>query len=88
MPNDFVYRCRVCGMRHMEPPWGVDGKSPSRDICECCGVEHGYEDSNLDAIRAYREKWLAQGAKWLDPKMRPESWSAEEQLKKVPPQFL
>lgn len=88
MPNDHIYRCRVCGLRLTEPPWGGDEKSPSHDICECCGVEHGYEDSGLESIRKYRAEWLAKGAKWFDPKEKPASWAAEEQIKKVPPEFL
>lgn len=87
MPSDHIYRCRVCGLRLTEPPWGIDGKSPSHDICECCGVEHGYEDCNLAAVKQFRAKWLAGGAKWFQPSMKPASWSAEEQLKNVPPDF-
>jgi hypothetical protein len=42
-------RCRVCGLDQQSPPWGVDGKSPTYAICDCCGVEFGYEDSTRES---------------------------------------
>jgi len=59
------YHCRVCGLRQESKVWGEDGKSPTFEMCACCGVEFGYEDSNLKSIRRYRENWLAEGHKWL-----------------------
>jgi hypothetical protein len=41
-------RCRVCGLRHDEAIWGVDGQSATFDICACCVCEHGYEDCSPD----------------------------------------
>ena len=55
--NDELYKCRVCGFRHCEMPWGPNGQTPTYDICECCGVEFGYEDCNEGAIKAYIERW-------------------------------
>lgn len=43
--------CRVCGAKQLEPPWGNDGLTPSYEICDCCGVEFGYEDMNLNALK-------------------------------------
>lgn len=54
--ND-LYKCRVCGAQHYDMPWGPDGRTPSCEICECCGVEFGYEDCNEVAIQAYIERW-------------------------------
>ena len=51
--------CRVCG--HTEQnyfPWGIDGKIPSFDICECYNVEFGYEDCQLSSLYRYSQKWL------------------------------
>jgi hypothetical protein len=56
--------CRVCGKIQDDPPWGEDGKCPNYDICDCCGVEFGYGDCTLKAIRASRERWLANGGEW------------------------
>lgn len=39
--NSFY--CRVCGLYLGYQPWGEDGKTPSYEICPCCGVEFGYE---------------------------------------------
>lgn len=77
-----IYLCRVCGLEQLEPPWGDDGKSATFDICDCCGVEFGYEDATLSGIRRYREKWLTNGAKWNTTKSIPDNWMLHQQLKK------
>jgi hypothetical protein len=56
------YYCRVCGLIQDDPPWGNDNNTPSFNICSCCGVEFGYEDATLNAIKNYRTTWLANGA--------------------------
>jgi hypothetical protein len=80
--------CRVCGLDQLEPQWGEDGKSPTFNICFCCGVEFGYEDATLTAIRSYREKWFLAGALWHKPRYKPEGWNLEEQLKDIPAEYL
>lgn len=81
--------CRVCGLCSEDFfPWGEDGNTPSFEICFCCGTQFGYEDNNIDAIHAYRGKWIENGAKWHDPKMKPENWSLEEQLENIPKEYL
>ncbi len=77
--------CRVCGLIQQEPPWGSDGKSPNYDICSCCGVEFGYEDSTDIGVIAYRKKWLESGSKWNNCEDMPENWNVEEQLKNISP---
>jgi hypothetical protein len=79
--------CRVCGLLQ-EFPWGETGQDPSHDICACCGVEFGYEDCLLIAIRSYRESWIQSGAKWWNEKFKPENWILEDQLKNIPPKYL
>jgi hypothetical protein len=86
--DDTKYRCRVCGLLCPEPPWGEDGNSPDFSICVCCGAEAGYEDCIPKAARAYRERWVSGGAKWIDDQYRPKEWSLEEQLAHVPKEFL
>ena len=34
-------------------------KTPSFGICDCCGVEFGYEDATPEAAGACRRSWLA-----------------------------
>ena len=79
--------CRVCGKIQNDLPWGEDGHCPTYDICDCCGVEFGYQDCILTAIRSYREKWISQGACWKYLEEKPFNWSLEEQLKNIPLEY-
>ena len=85
--NKAMNFCRICGNLGDHPVWGSDGKSPGFNICNCCGVECGYEDCNMQAIHAYRAEWLKKGGDWWDPKRRPHNWSLEEQMKNIPEQY-
>lgn len=80
--------CRVCGLDQHENPWGEDNVSPTYGICDCCGTEFGYHDFTLKGIRRQREKWIASGAKWSEPKRMPSNWGLEEQMKNIPPEYL
>ena len=78
------FYCRICGYRLGFEPWGDDGKTPTYEICPCCGVEFGYEDSDLASIRKYRESWIASGCNWfLDTGIKKE-WNFLEQLENIP----
>jgi hypothetical protein len=74
--------CNVCGA-DFTPffPWGKDGLSPSYDICSCCGIEFGYEDSSALGILRAREIWIKSGMPWQESSTKPKNWSALEQLK-------
>jgi len=87
MHSDSSLRCRVCGYRSEDPPWGEDGKSPLYDFCPCCGVEHGYQDSSITGIRNYRAQWISTGAKWDEPDAKPEGWDLNEQLRHISAEF-
>jgi hypothetical protein len=87
MCDDARYRCRVCGYRNPDQPWGADGRSPTYFFCLCCGVELGYEDSSPAGIRGYRERWVASGAPWYRPERRPPGWILSEQLRHVPAEY-
>ncbi len=87
MPNKKSQYCRVCGLRQDEPPWGEDGKSPTFIICDCCGVEFGYEDTTVRAAKAFRREWLKRGAPWATPLSRPKDWDLRAQLKNIPKDF-
>lgn len=79
--NNF---CSICGYPLGNyNPWGGDGKTPTYDICPCCGVEWGNEDYTLESRTEYRNKWLADGAKWCEPQKKPVNWNLEEQLKDI-----
>jgi hypothetical protein len=75
--------CTICGLDQGEPPWGEDGRTPSFVICECCGVEFGYQDCLLEGIRKYRTEWLQAGSQWCEPKYKPLNWNLDEQLQQI-----
>lgn len=87
MHNERALRCRVCGYKSEDPPWGDDGRTPLYDFCECCGVEHGYQDASPAGARTYRAQWIAAGAEWEEAAARPEGWKLDEQLRHIPPEF-
>lgn len=79
--NNF---CSICGYPLGNyNPWGGDGKTPTCDICPCCGVEWGNEDYTSESRTEYRNKWLADGAKWFEPQKKPVNWNLEKQLKDI-----
>lgn len=80
-----LYFCHVCGFNLQdEAPWGEDGLDPTFVICDCCGVEYGYEDVTEAGVARYREEWIQSGANWSSPKLRPPNWSLQEQLSNIP----
>ncbi len=83
-------KCRVCGFMYDEfYPWGIDGKYSSHEICDCCSVQFGYEDSTKFSVLQYREHWLInmQG-EWQSAFVSPpEDWDLEQQLKQIPKEF-
>ena len=82
-----VYSCRVCGRIQAEPPWGETGKFPTYDICDCCGVEFGYEDSTVESVQRYRHEWVKGGCQWFNASARPADWKYEEQARNIPAAF-
>lgn len=89
--EDEKHRCRVCGLWREDPPWGEDCRTPKFRICSCCGTEFGYQDCQMSAIKRQRKRWLNgeldyvdEETNWFVPEERPEDWSVEEQIGKVP----
>lgn len=82
-----IHACRVCGFINddEEPPWGEDGRCPTFNFCDCCGVEFGYQDCLYENIKRVRRQWLRDGAQWDDPKAKPANWNVVEQLDNVSP---
>lgn len=68
-------------------PWGEDGKTASFDMCICCGVDFGYQDSLPESTREYREIWAKAGYPWVSKSQRPANWSVEAQLANIPDRF-
>jgi hypothetical protein len=84
---DTPWLCLVCGTDYRsfgDPPWGHAGRDPSYDCCVCCGVEFGYGDASIKAIRAWRDRWQREDLTWREPHHCPESWNAETQLATLP----
>ena len=82
-----LLHCRVCGYKSKDPPWGADGQTPLFDLCECCGVEHGYEDATPAGARVFREKWVKSGAHFRLLRQKPIDWILDEQFQHVPHEF-
>lgn len=77
MLND-AYLCRVCGYLSADPPWGLDGRTPSFETCPSCGVEWGYGDVNPEAVRRWRAVWIGSGTRWSDNSVPSDGLSADE----------
>lgn len=87
MRNRAELHCRVCGLGQLDPPWGDDGTCPTYEICDCCGVEFGYEDATVEGVKRARSEWLGKGAPWFSAEARPSNWDVEAQLRLVPSGF-
>ena len=73
-----AYICPVCGYPLPFPPL-----PQNHDICPCCAVEFGYDDSGVSHA-TLRGCWLASGAKWwCKSEPAPEGWAARYQLLKA-----
>lgn len=83
--NSPDHHCSVCGYPLDHLPWGEDGRSPTYEICPCCGVEFGNEDYTPASIQRYRAKWIQEGAIWFTPEAMPDDWKLEEQLANISP---
>ena len=73
---------RVFEILSMCPVCGYGMKDPPRDynICPCCGIEFGYDDSGT-TYAALRKLWVLGGAKWWSPNTLPQQgWSADKQM--------
>lgn len=84
---DEALCCRVCGYRMDDPPWGSDGRTPTFEMCPCCGVEFGYQDHTAGSVRLYREGWMKSACKWDLERGRPKNWDLSQQLRQIPHGF-
>jgi len=83
------FKCRVCGLRQFpDLPWGEDGRQPSYNICDCCGVEFGYGDDGLQNCLRLRRRWVeVENCRWFSPKLCPRDWNLPAQIRAVPAAF-
>lgn len=75
--------CKVCGLEQPCLQWGENGCCPTYDICDCCGVEFGYEDSCEESVIEYRANWINKGRKWFNKKECPVDWDWKQQLQQL-----
>ena len=81
--------CPVCGyVGLLEPAWADD--SPSYEICPCCGIEFGYDDSSTTQEgrrtrhRELRADWIAAGYPWWSTEQDPPTgWDPVVQLHRI-----
>ncbi|MFI0416547.1 MAG: hypothetical protein ACH255_20705 [Candidatus Thiodiazotropha sp.] len=85
--NTCIHNCRVCGFFLEDPPWGHDGKTPLFEFCPCCGVEFGYQDASLEGVKRFRDKWIKDGMKWDEGKLKPINWDCDLQFKNIPKEY-
>lgn len=85
MSTESFETCPSCGYVGVEPVNESGGST--FEICPCCGIEYGYGDATLEGLICHRQQWIAEGARWFDPKERPEHWSLEQQLANIPERF-
>lgn len=83
MLSDGNVYCLVCGYLPSDPPWRLSGRSPSFEVCPCCGVEWGYEDSSPASVVCYRGRWLADGAAWQDKRTPNDGLDVEARLTRI-----
>jgi hypothetical protein len=75
------FDCPVCGYAHLARPAYNEAGSASFEICPCCGVQFGYQDSGFPHA-ASRQIWLETGGTWsCDVTAPPPEWNAREQLR-------
>jgi len=81
------HNCRVCDLYIENLPWGEDGETPTYEICDCCGVEFGYEDCTVESANIYSEKWIVKGCISFSPSKKPKDWNMQEQIKNIPIEY-
>lgn len=86
MHNNDEYICRICGFINEEITWD-QGIYPTYNICECCGVEFGYEDCSLDSIYKYRENWILEMGGRRNYNLEKLSDDLKKQLENIPEKY-
>ena len=71
-----------------EPPYQTSLGVPSYEVCACCGFEFGFDDdpgggAEGMSFEAFRMEWIAAGALWFEPELRPRQWDHRDQLRVI-----
>lgn len=77
------YICPVCGYPNLDEQSMDENGRPSFDICDCCGIEFGYEDCTATSIAEFRDKWIKSGGQWFCENEKPDNWDIKEQLSNI-----
>ena len=86
---EYDYYCPVCGCELDFLPW--DNGLPSDEICPCCYIQFGYEDSaggeeeqKIGIYARYRDYWIKQGMPWNSVGQEcPPNWDPRKQLQNI-----
>ena len=81
-----VFHCPACGFPLDFEPWVND--SPLDEICPCCGIQFGYDDSaggdlqrRSDVYEQWRRQWIAKGMPWYSRGTEvPRDWNPTKQI--------
>ena len=77
-------RCHICGLDVGVSPWGKGGQEASYIICPCCGCQFGQHDRQASGVIRERKRWIEGGGQWRWLKDKPDGWSFQEQVKRIP----
>ncbi|MGL4874385.1 MAG: hypothetical protein ACRC30_07010 [Clostridium sp.] len=77
------YVCPICGYPNLDESPRNEKGMPSFDICDCCGIEFGYEDCTEESAIEYRKRWIDSGGEWFSKELKPSNWDIENQLKNI-----
>lgn len=72
--------CPICGYPDLDEPAYNSSGSPSFDICSCCGVQFGYNDTRWTHDEL-RDCWIKLGMSWWSPLPKPQGWDPIKQMK-------
>jgi len=75
--------CPVCGFQLDFKP--CDGESASDEICPCCGIQFGYDDSmrRESVYDEWRRRWIAGGRSWWGGRAAPPDFDPDSQLRRI-----
>jgi hypothetical protein len=88
MSNEIQNLCPVCGFDLDRPSW-LNDRTPSFEICPCCGIQFGYHDLSKNrktrelTYIAWRVKWKDSGFRFHHAWLQPLHWDVAKQLKAI-----
>jgi hypothetical protein len=68
-----------------KPPYDDWLGRASYGVCLCCGYEFGFDDDPGNgpgqSFDEYRREWIEAGCQWFHPRVRPDGWDVQHQLR-------